>query len=84
VYGGGENPLQVSAEEFDNNACWCPQAVLPVTRSNHPLDQACSQASLTSLMEYCNRPAEVIFVQHVTKREMHITTKDLRDLLSQN
>jgi len=35
-------------------------------------------------MEYCNRPAEVIFVQHVTKGEMHVTTKDLRDLLSHN
>jgi hypothetical protein len=84
VYGGGENPLQVSTEEFDNNACWCPQAVLSVARNNHPLDQACSQASLASLMKYCNRPAEVIFVQHATKGEVHVTTEDLRDLLSHN
>jgi hypothetical protein len=34
------------------------------------------------LVQYCNRPATVIFAQHYIKKEMHITTTDLRDLLS--
>jgi len=83
TYGGGQdNPILLSELDPESSVNWRPSAQLPYGRSNHSLDTACTQQSLTTLVQYCNRLATVIFVQHHIKKEMHITTTDLRDLLS--
>jgi hypothetical protein len=83
TYGGGKgNPILLSELDPESSVHWRPLPQLPYGRSTHPLDIACTQQSLTNLVQYCNRPATVIFAQHYIKKEMHITTTDLRDLLS--
>ncbi len=77
-YGGGSrNPLYVPNLVPMVQQMWQPLTILPVRRSDHPLDCACSQSSLDSLRTYCNRPATVIFVQHEIKECIHVTTSDL-------
>jgi hypothetical protein len=81
-YGGGVNPLQVTAIAIDINISWRPSTLLSVRRSQHPLDVACSQQELREIMRYSNRDETVTFVRHQVKEDVHVTTKDLRDLLS--
>jgi hypothetical protein len=50
-YGGGvSNPLQALPLETDISAIWRPSAPLPVQRSSHPLDRACTSQNLVALM----------------------------------
>lgn len=82
-YGGGlPNPIQAAPLEPGTATCWRPTACLTVQRSSHPFDRACTQQNLATLAAYCSRSATITFVQHHTNQEMHVTTTDLRDLLS--
>jgi hypothetical protein len=82
-YGGGlKNPIQILTLEQARTGNWRPQAQLSYERSSHPLDVACTSQHLELLAQYCSRTPTARFVQHVTKSEMHVTTSDLRDLLS--
>ncbi len=80
--GGLPNPIQAAPLEPGTATCWRPTACLTVQRSSHPLDRACTQQNLATLAAYCSRSATITFVQHHTNQEMHVTTTDLRDLLS--
>jgi hypothetical protein len=80
--GGGSNPLQSPPLPPEMLATWRPLASLPYSRSDHPLDKACSHQVLVDLMSYCSSPPTVVFVQHARLTEAHVTTQDLRDLLS--
>lgn len=83
TYGSGLSiPILLSNTDLNSSTTWQPSAQLPYGRHNHPLDSACDPETLTALIRYCNRPATVIFAQHFKKEEMHMATKDLRDLLS--
>jgi len=81
-YGGGANPLLAAPLEASIGIRWRPAACLSVKRSQHPLDRACSLQELCELMRYSNRNESLTFVCHQDKEEVHVTTKDLRDLLS--
>jgi hypothetical protein len=82
-YGGGlPNPLQATPMESSTSVVWRPSTLLPLRRSSHPLDTACTAQELASLMRYCSREATATFVRHHIKEDVHVTTTDLRDLLS--
>jgi hypothetical protein len=82
-YGGGlPNPLQATPMESSTSMIWRPSTLLPLRRSSHPLDTACTAQELVSLMRYCSREATPTFVRHHIKEDVHVTTTDLRDLLS--
>jgi hypothetical protein len=82
-YGGGlPNPLQATPMESSTSLIWRPSALLSLRRSSHPLDTACTAQELATLMRYCSREATTTFVRHHIKEDVHVTTTDLRDLLS--
>jgi hypothetical protein len=82
-YGRGvSNPLQALPLESDIPTIWRPSAQLSVRRSSHLLDRVCTSQNLVALKNYCNRDATITIVWHHFKEEIHVTTTDLRDLLS--
>jgi hypothetical protein len=82
-YGGGQpNPLHLQLLGHETTAGWIPSTRLPHARHDHPLDRACSEQSLDSLKQYCNNPENSVFVRHRLKQDVHVTIKDLRELLS--
>jgi hypothetical protein len=62
---------------------WTPNEFRPIPRSNrHPFQQLVQSLSLTSIRNITRRNPTDTIVKSSSKPDMHITTRDFRDLLS--